>query len=441
MTDDKSVEAQSHELQKIAHEITSEGINLDDQFQVAVIIDKLPPSWKDFKNQLRHKTKEFSLESLITRLRIEEEARKQELKEEVLVMTNNKNFKMNKTHVVLKPGAKNMKNQNRNQNKYRNNRTHSQNPQNQNKQQPPSWNNDSSQFSCYNCGKPGHLARNCRNKRVAHPAPQANLTIDQLVAMISEVNLVDGSEGWWVDTGSFCHVCYDRAMFKSYSNAVDKKVLLGDSHSTIVAGSGEVELNFTSGKTIILKDVLHTPEIRKNLVSGYLLNKAGFTQTIGADLFTLTKNGIFVGKGYATDGMFKLNVDVNKVNISAYMICSFNIWHSRLCHINKRLVKNMSSLGLIPDLSLKDFEKCESCSQAKITKTPHKSVIRVSEPLDLIHSDICEFEGILTRNGKRYFITFIDDCSNFSYVYLLKNKSEAIDMFKIFLSGIENQFN
>ena len=102
--------------------------------------------------------------------------------------------------------------------------------------------------------------------------------------MISEVNLVDGSEGWWVDTGASCHVCYDRAMFKSYSNVMDKKVLLGDSHSTIVAGSGEVELNFTSGKTIILKDVLHTPEIRKTLVSGYLLNKAGFTQTIGADL-------------------------------------------------------------------------------------------------------------------------------------------------------------
>ncbi|KAI9161353.1 hypothetical protein LWI28_016633 [Acer negundo] len=68
------------------------------------------------------------------------------------------------------------------------------------------------------------------------------------------------------------------------------------------AGSGEVELNFTSGKTVILKDVLHTPEIRKNLVSSFLLNKAGFTQTIGADLFTLTKNGIFVGKGYATEG-------------------------------------------------------------------------------------------------------------------------------------------
>nr|GFA89088.1 retrovirus-related Pol polyprotein from transposon TNT 1-94 [Tanacetum cinerariifolium] len=47
---------------------------------------------------------------------------------------------------------------------------------------------------------------------------------------------------------------------------------------------------------MILKDVMHTPEIRKNLVSCYLLNKA-VVQTLGADLFTLTKNGMFMGKG------------------------------------------------------------------------------------------------------------------------------------------------
>ena len=56
----------------------------------------------------------------------------------------------------------------------------------------------------------------------------------------------------------------------------------------------------------------------------------------------------------------------------------------------------MSSLGLIPKLS-KDFEKCETCSQAKITKKSHKSVVRNIELLELIHFDLCEFEGILTR--------------------------------------------
>lgn len=164
----------------------------------------------------------------------------------------------------------------------------------------------SGQFSCYHCGKPGHLARNCRFK--GRLAPQANLTEDQLIAMISEINGVGGSEGWWIDTGATRHVCYDRSLFKSYYVAENQNVLLGDSHTTIVAGTGEVELKFTSGKTVVLKDVMHTPEMRKNLVSGYLLNKAGFTQTIGADLYTLTKNNISVGKGYATNGMFKLNL-------------------------------------------------------------------------------------------------------------------------------------
>ena len=33
----------------------------------------MPPSWKDFKNYLKHKRKELSIEDLIVRLRIEED--------------------------------------------------------------------------------------------------------------------------------------------------------------------------------------------------------------------------------------------------------------------------------------------------------------------------------------------------------------------------------
>jgi hypothetical protein len=104
------VVAQSHELQKITHEILSEGMTIDEQFQVAVLIDKLPTGWKDFKKDLRHKTKEFSMESLIARLRVEEEARKQDQKDEILFVAN----KRNQSSAVLKPKGKIMKpNQNR----------------------------------------------------------------------------------------------------------------------------------------------------------------------------------------------------------------------------------------------------------------------------------------------------------------------------------------
>ena len=80
---------------------------------------------------------------------------------------------------------------------------------------------------------------------------------------------------------------------------------------------------------------------------------------------------LFVGKGYACDGMFKLNFDNNKASISlVYMLSSINFLHACLCHINSRYVGIISSLWLIPKLS-KYFEKCKTFSQAKITRMPH----------------------------------------------------------------------
>ena len=60
--------------------------------------------------------------------------------------------------------------------------------------------------------------------------------------------------------------------------------------------------------------------------------------------------------------------------------------------------------------------------------------------LELVHTDTCELGGILTHGGNKYFITFIDDFSKFTYVYLMKNKSDAFENFKTYLHEVENQF-
>ena len=99
----------------------------------------------------------------------------------------------------------------------------------------------------------------------------------------------------------------------------------------------------------------------------------------------------------------------------------------------------MSSLELIPKVT-KNFEKSEVCSKAKITKMSHKSVEKNTKLLELFHTDLCEFEGISTRGGNRYFISFIDDFSKYTNVYLLKNKSYAFEKFKEFLLEVGNQF-
>ena len=42
-------------------------------------------------------------------------------------------------------------------------------------------------------------------------------------------------------------------------------------------------------------------------------------------------------------------------------------------------------------------------------------------------------------NGQRYFITFIDDYSRYMYLFLLYDKCEVLDAFKIYKVEVEKQ--
>lgn len=53
-----------------------------------------------------------------------------------------------------------------------------------------------------------------------------------------------------------------------------------------------------------------------------------------------------------------------------------------------------------------------------------------SQVLDLIDSDNCEFNGLLSRNINHYFITFIANISRYIHVHLMENRSEAFNYFK-----------
>jgi transposase InsO family protein len=117
-----------------------------------------------------------------------------------------------------------------------------------------------------------------------------------------------------------------------------------------------------------------------------------------------------------------------------------NIWHSQLCHIKFGCVSRLANLNLISKFDLVKGSKCQVCVQSKQSRKPHKAAeARNLAPLDLIHSDLCEMNGMLTKGGKRYFITFIDDSTRFCYVYLLKSKDEALHYFKTYKAEAENQ--
>jgi hypothetical protein len=76
--------------------------------------------------------------------------------------------------------------------------------------------------------------------------------------------------------------------------------------------------------------------------------------------------------------------------------------------------------------------------KSKQPHKPHKTAeARNLAPLDLIHFNLCGMNGILTKGGKQYFITFIDDSTRFCYVCLLKSKDEALHYFKTYKAEAE----
>lgn len=164
-----------------------------------------------------------------------------------------------------------------------------------------------------------------------------------------------------------------------------------------------------------------------------------------SDQIVLTKNGLFVGKGYCNQGLFLLNVSEvingNASTSSAYLVDSVDLWHGRLGHVNFTYIKKMKDVGLLSFPTYSEDKKCSVCIESKTTKKTCKPVQREWELLGLMHSDLGDLKQTITRGGKRYCITFIDDYSRYTKVYLLRNKDEAGEMFIKYKAEIENQLN
>nr|KAJ0203951.1 hypothetical protein LSAT_V11C500267090 [Lactuca sativa] len=164
--------------------------------------------------------------------------------------------------------------------------------------------------NCHNCDQRGYWATNCK---LPKKAKEENV-MEKITKDVSDIDLavlilwspIQRSGGLIRELPvMFARIEWFRNI-KVVDN--DDKLFMGNSTTSDIQGVGKIVLKMTSRRELKLNDVLYVPEIRKNLVSGWLLNKHGFRLVFESDKFVLTKNYVHVSKGYAERGMFKLCV-------------------------------------------------------------------------------------------------------------------------------------
>jgi len=184
---------------------------------------------------------------------------------------------------------------------------------------------------------------------------------EEFAAMTYEVFMVQDEHSWWIDSDTTRHICKGKACFKTYAAVEDGIFLyMGKFSKEQVRGKGSVILEFTSRKFLTLNDVYHVLNIQKNLVPGSLLDRFGLRVIYEANKVVISKGGVFFGKGYVFDGMFKLSIN-NTNNVATYIYNSFSLWHNRLGHVNFRRMNDMMKLDLILYVNKSDNNVKSSC--------------------------------------------------------------------------------
>jgi hypothetical protein len=122
---------------------------------------------------------------------------------------------------------------------------------------------------------------------------------------------------------------------------------------------------------------------------------------------------------------------------------SSRIWHERFGNLNfiymQQISKNILVDGL-PDIHLSKGV-CEGCVLGKHPqeKFDEGKSQQAYAPLDLIHSDLMGHFMHPSINKARFVLIFVDDFSRFTWIYVLKKKSEVFQHLKDFRASVETQ--
>ena len=227
--------------------------------------------------------------------------------------------------------------------------------------------------------------------------------------------------------------------------------MASDSASAQIEGKGTVSIvSEIDGhqRNVNVNEVLRVPKLRINLLSvGKLAdqNLKVIFEKEKAEIVDRYWNAILVAD--RKDGLYYLREKRNECSPNAEVAeqrkvrTAMETWHINMGHLNVRDLIQCESSGAVLGMDLgkapEDFV-CEICLSSDMTKTPFpKESKRVSELLEIIHSDVIGPMRVESNGKARWAVTFIDDCSRWCEIRLLKRKDKVFSAFKDFKALVE----
>ena len=120
------------------------------------------------------------------------------------------------------------------------------------------------------------------------------------------------------------------------------------------------------------------------------------------------------------------------------------VWHKRLGHPNYVLLSHLVNSGFLGNkdqFSSHVFVDCSTCKLGKSKSLSFPSHGSCAEScFDLIHSDVWGITPVISHAKYKYFVTFIDDYSKYTWIYFLCSKSEVFSFLQKFFAYVETQF-
>ncbi|KAL5583887.1 hypothetical protein FOVSG1_015394 [Fusarium oxysporum f. sp. vasinfectum] len=196
-------------------------------------------------------------------------------------------------------------------------------------------------------------------------------------------------------------------------------------------------------QNVTLDNALYVPEGHSNLLSVSALEKKGAEVVFRNGKAVVTNKGKVVLTATRISGVYVVDEVEDRPFQTA--LASFSVgdprlhlWHERLAHLGERNIKRLMNMstGIRPDDSTSN--PCGACVQGKLRECPHvRPIKKGTYPLECIHADIAGPFPEVGVDGSRYWVCFIDDFTQMSWVYPVKERSEFEECFHHLLQQFE----